>query len=170
MTNKKGVSPLVATVLLIGFSLAIAAMVITFSINKTKSTIADVEKTMVSSQYCNDVAFQVQPESCELVSGGVEGCNNLGAVTKVLKNVQIKNKGTFSIRKLKITSIGLEVPPFDDTIKPNARSTVGDIQVCIGDDTDGIVRFIPFVKDEKEQLIPCSQNQKEFDANEFCEG
>lgn len=169
MINKKGVSPLIATVLLIGFSLAIAAMVITFSIKSTKNTMEDVEKNLAVTEYCNEVAYQVEPESCQMVAGGVEGCNNLGAVTKVLKNVQIKNKGTFSIRKVKVTSIGVETPVYDDTIKPNGRATIGDIQVCLGDETDGIVRFIPFVKDDKEQLVPCSQIQKEFDANEYCQ-
>ena len=169
--NKRGVSPLIATVLLIGFSLAIAAMVITFMTNKAKSL--NPEEIVGSSQYCGEVAFQVQAGSCELFPGGLEGCNNLKATTKVLKDVEIKNKGSFTIRKVKISSPGLDVPVFEDNIKPSSKGTIPELKVCLGDDTEGIIRFTPFIKNDKSDketvpFIPCGQNQVEFNANEFC--
>ncbi|MBI5391872.1 hypothetical protein HZB00_02610 [Candidatus Woesearchaeota archaeon] len=51
-TTKKGVSPLIATVIVIGFTIVLAALLITFGTNFFKGQIAQQEKTSQISTLC----------------------------------------------------------------------------------------------------------------------
>ncbi len=51
--NKKGISPLIATVLIIGFTIVLAALVITWGTKLFKGTVQDTQKTADFSKLCS---------------------------------------------------------------------------------------------------------------------
>ena len=51
--NKKGISPLIATVLIIGFTIVLAALVITWGTKLFKSTVEQTGKTAEYSRICS---------------------------------------------------------------------------------------------------------------------
>ena len=87
--NKKGISPLIATVLLIGFTVALAAVVILWGsgfVNRT--TAATSEKTVQTLACTSDLSFEIRKVLC-----------NNGAATPA-STVTIDNKGSYVIKKL----------------------------------------------------------------------
>ncbi len=59
MKNKKGISPLIATVLIIGFTIVIAALVITWGTGLFKKTVSDTEKSGRISTLCSNSNIEV---------------------------------------------------------------------------------------------------------------
>lgn len=68
--NKRGISPLIATVLLIGFTIAIASIVSTVLINRAKSF--NPEDYIGADIYCDSVAMtsQISDSTFKLVNKG----------------------------------------------------------------------------------------------------
>ncbi|MEK6861177.1 MAG: archaellin/type IV pilin N-terminal domain-containing protein [Nanoarchaeota archaeon] len=61
MRNKKGISPLIATVLLIGFTVALAAVIMTWGLDYIKGTTKKVDETTEAKFKCvNDLSFDVR--------------------------------------------------------------------------------------------------------------
>ncbi len=60
MRNKKGISPLIATVLIIGFTIVIAALVITFGTNLIRGNIEQTEKTGEISTACSEISLKTK--------------------------------------------------------------------------------------------------------------
>ena len=60
MINKRGISPLIATVLIIGFTIVIAAIVITFGTNIVKTATENTERQAAFSMACNGVSLDVK--------------------------------------------------------------------------------------------------------------
>ncbi len=59
MKNKKGISPLIATVLIIGFTIIIAALVITWGTNLFKKTVSETEKSTKINTLCSSSNIEV---------------------------------------------------------------------------------------------------------------
>ncbi len=63
--NKKGISPLIATVLLIGFTVALAAFVITWGGEFVQNTVQDTEERSNRATKCvNDLNFEIEKVTC----------------------------------------------------------------------------------------------------------
>lgn len=59
MKNKKAISPLIATVLIIGFTIVIAALVITWGTSLFKKTVSETETTAEFSKICTRSNIEV---------------------------------------------------------------------------------------------------------------
>src|SRR3989344_1221070 len=75
--NKRGISPLIATVLIIGFTVALAAVIITWGTGFVQKTQEDVGKQADLSVACSTLNFDIESISC---SGSV-GSITLGSVS-----------------------------------------------------------------------------------------
>ena len=64
MNTKKGISPLIATVLLIVLSVALAAMVMTWVLNLTKDATTEANKQMEEQQKCSALDFEITDVNC----------------------------------------------------------------------------------------------------------
>jgi flagellin-like protein len=85
--NKKGISPLISTVLLIGFAVALAAIVFTWGQSFTKETAERTQQSTRTALICStELDFDI---------------SNVKCTSGVLENVQITNKGNIEIRALK---------------------------------------------------------------------
>ncbi|MBI2671599.1 hypothetical protein HYX16_01565 [Candidatus Woesearchaeota archaeon] len=63
--NKKGISPLIATVLLIGFTIALAAVVITWGSGFVERVTLTTEERTTKSLVCtNDLVFEIKKVGC----------------------------------------------------------------------------------------------------------
>src|SRR3989344_3410021 len=93
---KKGISPLIATVLIIGFTIAIAGIVTSFLLNSSKDI--KFEKFMEDNEFCDQVAISITEAYC---SGPI--CP-----------ITLKNKGSFNIYGVIIHSdtVNTEAMPY----------------------------------------------------------
>lgn len=85
--SKKGISPLIATVLIIGFTVALAAVVMTWGGGFIRETTESTETTTSQALKCvTDLDFQIKNVSCSATGGS--------------KAVIIDNKGAVDIKSL----------------------------------------------------------------------
>ena len=63
-TTKKGISPLIATVLLIGFSVALAAVVMTWGLDYVRNTQQNVGDKTEQFLKCSDLNFEISGVDC----------------------------------------------------------------------------------------------------------
>ena len=177
MINKKGVSPLIAAVLLIAFTIALGAIVSTFLIKKTQEF--KPEEIAQQSTFCEAVTLGYTASN----EDGDERLIITTGETQLLKNLILINKGSFSIHELVITSPGFTSRSqkiFDEEgiivlggIAPGGRYTI-DIQIYI--DTEiGIgsankeIKIVPKVKDpETGKLVICPDRQMVLDYTRLC--
>lgn len=59
MKTKKGISPLIATVLIIGFTIVVAAMVIVWGTDLFKKTVSETETVSQLSKACSSTNIEV---------------------------------------------------------------------------------------------------------------
>jgi len=69
--DKRGISPLIATVLIIGFTIVIAAIVITFGTNLVKEQIGGTKEEITFSELCNKVDLSTTAKTPAL-TGNIE--------------------------------------------------------------------------------------------------
>jgi len=62
--NKRGISPLIATVLLIGFTVALAAVLMTWGLDYIRSTTKQVGSQTEEYLRCTDLAFEITNVDC----------------------------------------------------------------------------------------------------------
>lgn len=161
MRNKKGVSPLLAAVLLIAFSIVLAAIVSNFVIKKTKEFKPEV--IAEDSVYCDSVSLGYKIDSANY---GLEG-NNL------ITGIVLVNKGTFSVYQLLINTPGLpsitvrlldndnkEIPiyPSDNTSTEEKENEypIGKLQIGSGPE----IKIIPIIKDsDTGNFVKCPNKE-----------
>lgn len=153
--NKRGISPLIATVLLIGFTIGMAAFVSTYIIKQTKQF--DVQKIIGADELCSEVSFQVitDPEilnQCTLVEGSAGICPSGGGV-KTISNALLKNKGSFKIWKFTINSENIPSYVIGDTVLgPASQLPIPNkLSFC----QDGKINIVPSIKDGEGNLVEC---------------
>lgn len=115
--SKRGISPLIATVLLVGFTIVMAGVVSTFIIKQTKETF-NPDKLLEDSTLCDQMVLGVD----------VPVKDDLKINDKYLEGVSIVNKGTYAVRGLVVTVDGVE----DDMtfiFDPEINKTVGSKSV-----------------------------------------
>ena len=158
--DKRGVSPLIAAVLLVGFAVAMAAFVSTFVIKKTEEF--KPESFIQDSALCESVSI-----SYELMK------NNNGDILlnfddagdiNIMHGLTIKNKGPFTVYKITINPPGQKSQEYaiNDGIKPGkflGGETIADAtELPLGfkkTTTDNTIKIVPWIKDpEKEEDDP----------------
>lgn len=88
--KKKGVSPLIATVLIIGFTIALAAIIITWSTGFTKKMQATTEETSTTQISCaTDVIFKI---------------SSVCTMDDVVYKITVQNDGKEDIKNWKVRS------------------------------------------------------------------
>ena len=99
--KKRGISPLIATVLLIGFTVALAAMVMTWGSGFIKKTTEQTEKGAASALKCtSELAFQISGVSCN--------------PDKSIASIKVDSRGSLEIKSLKFRLISDAQTTVDD--------------------------------------------------------
>ena len=162
---KRGISPLIATVLLIGATIMIAAIVSTFIINQTKKF--EPEKFMGESSYCQDVVLGtkiINSVACDEIPGRPD-CMSI-------QNLALVNKGVFKITKVDVNAVGLGSGAivFDVPLMPSEIMCRDDQGICDlnklfkpGICKDKSVRIIPHINIEGEEIV-CTQSEMIINA------
>ncbi|HLC86514.1 MAG TPA: archaellin/type IV pilin N-terminal domain-containing protein [Candidatus Nanoarchaeia archaeon] len=159
--NKRGVSPLIAAVLLVAFAVAMAAFVSSFVIKKTKEF--KPESFIQDSALCDGVtlAYEVMKNPSEVppndlkISYGRTSDQNVYTIY----GLRLKNKGAFTIYKLTINSPGQQSQDYDITkvasiSKPDGLKPGESIPDSSETDPEsGSVIKFPFKVDKKNKNI-----------------
>ncbi|MDP4012170.1 MAG: hypothetical protein Q8R00_01005 [Candidatus Nanoarchaeia archaeon] len=102
--TKKGVSPLIATVLIIGFTVALAAMVMTWGSGFIKKTTEETEKsTAIALKCASELAFEISEVTCDS--------------SQNIQSVKVDNRGTIDIKALKFRIVSAEQTTVDDKVE-----------------------------------------------------
>ena len=142
--NKRGISPLIATVLLIGFTVAVAAVVIFWSRNFVKEK-ADKEGALSEKRLeCENVEIDVQ------------------SIDKVNRKISIDNKGNEAIDGfiMRVVSGGVGA---EKVIQKIGESNSAAITYSFeGLSSNAKIDLIPALKPEgtNAPLVPCSNKHK----------
>ncbi len=141
--RKRGISPLIATVLLIGFTVAIAAIVIFWSRNFVKEK---AEK---------EGALSEKKLKCENVEIDIK------SIDKLNKNIVIENKGNEDIDGFILRVVSGGVGSDKITLKLEALKTA-TITYSFDLETNSKIDLIPALKPEgtNAPLVPCSNKHK----------
>jgi|SRR3989344_1037720 len=167
--KKRGISPILSTVLLIGFVIALGAMVSTYLIKQAQDF--DPEALIEDSVLCDNVAITpvvAKDENEELKIVRISGGKTEG--------VAFKNKGTFSIHKLTITTAkeGSQDYAFfeggqNNPLKPGEEREINIfLEYTAGQTTN--IKVTPWIQDketEGEPLIICTKKEIIFDFNKL---
>ncbi|QQG38924.1 MAG: hypothetical protein HYS32_00455 [Candidatus Woesearchaeota archaeon] len=158
--NKKGISPLIATVLIIGFTIALALVIFTWG----KNFVVDVteqtgEKAKTQLSCINDVEFKFR-----------KGCYGAGFVEFTLENKKDQDVKEFLIR-----IHGAEEDKID-TVQINESLSAFDIQKYnipfnienVGSVVTKLELIRPVIRKGSEDVI-CSDVSREFDVTETCQ-
>ncbi len=87
MKNKKGISPLIATVLLIGLTVALVVVVANWSFDFLKKTTKDTEDRTKQSLACaNDLSFQITEVDCAQNTLAIDNRGTID-ITKIILRV-----------------------------------------------------------------------------------
>lgn len=170
--NKRGISPLIATVLLVAFSIALAAMVSTYIIGKTKEF--KPEAIIEDSLLCDNVALDYSVDS----TFGLEQIGASGNLKK-LTGLKLVNKGSFTVYKYTMNAPGgstlnnipikgKDIDGADVTnLKPG--ESLG-FEIGLEVTTDKLIKIIPIIQDpEKDKTyIKCTKSQLIFDYGKLC--
>ncbi len=156
MRAKRGISPLISAVLLIGFSVALAAVVSTFVIQKTKDF--DVG-SVVSSSYCEEVVLGIGSQGPTFNYDA----SSLDSSLLLLQDFTLTNKGAFTIRQLSYTAPGLSsvTYPLQGDVEPiqSGQSTPLTFSYPAGT-SEGDFKFTPWIQDpETMEYVPCEAQQ-----------
>ena len=150
--EKRGISPLIATVILIGFVIVVAAVIFFWGKSYIVETAQKEGALSETKLKCNDVKFEVLSDADEIVSG----------------NLELENKGGVEISGFKIRS-NIGIFPLEDTTgNPAKLAQFGIALFVIPADIDVSSEFdiIPMLKPEGRgaQLIPCSDKIKKIEV------
>jgi flagellin-like protein len=160
MITKRGISPLIATVLLVGFTIAMATMVTTFLMNKTQEEF-DPESIIKDSEFCDSVSLGYtidsigEPDGLRLDDpGGIYG-------------FKLKNKGAFTITNVTVSVNGNTRDPqslydYEDsnkiiTLKPK-KST--ELRIFGSPTFPEKLEVIPWVKDPRDEVFVICPGKK----------
>ena len=178
--SKKGISPLIATVLLIAFAVALGAVVMNWGKNYVQTTAIDAQKSGQAKQKCTNTNMEFVQ-----VSGIPKVCiNNPLNTTEV--EFTLKNKAPHEILDIEITILGDEDQyekllkselnmttkfPISDTYKNGALAPNKILVAKVNFTSIGKfekVIFTPYISvDGKRDPEACSDNAKEVDADEI---
>lgn len=184
---KKGVSPLLAAVLLVALAVTMAAIVSQFLIKKTQEFNPD--QLAQQSLYCDSVSLGYSvPDATKLgiyTDGSIDPTTDKiirGSGLYFFSPITLINRGNFAIQKFIINAPGMASAPalvyeidasghfipislmpglnnkYNITIQINPNNIIKDIKI------------IPIIKDpEKNQLVICTDRQLVINYQQICQ-
>lgn len=142
--NKQGMSPLIATVLLIGFTVALAAVVMTWGLDYVRSTTNDVtSKTDQALRCATELEFEIVEVDCQT------------------NQIRVQNNGAIDIANLSIlVHKGGDVEP----INVAGIGSLGVKSYADGIDLAGVqkVQVVAYVTGKDGTLILCKDRVEEY--------
>src|SRR3989338_11616931 len=163
MKSKKAISPLIATVLLVGFSIVLAGIVTTFVINKTKEF--QPEKIIEDDLLCDNVAIDITVPNPGLLVYTIATDDT----TKLLKGLNLINKGSFTIHQLTINSPGFSTS--ESQLNPVILPEEGydKLRLAVADEED-LISIIPWIKhpEEENTYIKCQMSEIKIIPKQIC--
>lgn len=108
--KKKGISPLIATVLIIGFTVALAAIVLTWGGGFTKKITETSQLTAEQKMACTDVNIEVRVCRDEIREAGFDELPGQNKIANDKVSFPVQNTGKYDIKKVKARVIFSEVP------------------------------------------------------------
>ncbi len=166
--HKKGVSPLIAAVMLIGFAIVIGTFVSTFIIAKVKQTnFAAYE----DSPYCEQTVLEIVTDPAHPDNFKIEGSGDAFTV----KGLALKNKGTFSVYGIVLNAPGKGTQKArykpEDVLKPGSLNALATAGIPFAGGTETKLTIIPEIKDpesETVKYIVCSKAASTMDLKTAC--
>jgi|SRR3989344_2671540 len=170
---KRGISPLIATVLLVAFSVALAAIVSNYVINKTKDFKPDA--IVEDSLLCDEVSLGYVIKDPTVVM-----CESVGSGIFKLDGIKLKNRGSFTIYKYQITSPGLGTGTFQKAEKVGATNPDGSLapgeeneeyyKLGFKDQPNKLIKINPVIHDpESGEEVLCTKSQLIINYQQLCE-
>jgi len=154
---KKGISALIGWVLLVGFSIAMAAFVTNWVIGQTEKF--NPEKVAGGSEiYCNEVFLSIQDVNMEDNQKGEVACKEYENANAKILNLVLKNKGKFTITKVDVSGQKSKIFNFpEDGLKPgketgNLGNNPVKIYFCKQEEGNEIL-IVPSIEVEEEKYV-----------------
>ena len=150
--NKRGISPLIATVLIIGFTVALAAIIITWGSRFVIKTTEDVEEQTDAGLLCSKLNYKISKVECDVTTGN-------------FKSLELVNDANINIVStyIRITD------PNTNSVKVDPSSGVGPYGVAPAawDATESVslpknVEVVPVVQVPGADPISCSAAIEDF--------
>lgn len=154
---KKAISPLIAWILLIGFTVTMAAFVSNWVIQQTKETFQP--EKLLESLSCEGVSFSIT-KICKEDGNCNKGQDYIGVN---LKEIQLINKGAFTIRNITILSLynpTIKSNDFDEGLIPGESEDMNPTainSICIKLDGKNEIKLIPSIEKENK-VSSCTDN------------
>jgi flagellin-like protein len=167
--SKKGVSPLIATVLLIAFAVALGAVVMNWGKGYVQAQAINVETKSNAQLSCQgDIELNIyvlnqRPKICyELTDTGT----TLSAM--------LKNEGTMTIKGITVTIVSSNDDVFSTEIdKDIVGGGVVKVDISVNDTEFGDIRQVEFTPkilvSGVQKPVLCSKNSKNIDEIYACE-
>lgn len=153
--GKKGISPLLATVLLIGFTVALVGLLILWGRSYVEERAAKEDALAQAKLQCQNLKFSV-------VDTDATGYPN--RIEVVIKNEGNKKIDGFMFRVVGDTG---SAPAFEHTKAVSGLDqetyiiATSSKEAEIGDISDGIISVLPRIKVASGVYVPCSDKEKE---------
>lgn len=158
---KKAISPLIGWILLIGFSVAMAAFISNWVIQQTKETFQP--EKFLEDISCDGVSFSItkickrEPRTCDRQPpGDYTGIK--------LEGIELINKGAYTIRNITIMPLyGITISDVDNLgdLKPGdppSHLTPPDVDnICIKLNAKNEIKLIPVIEKE-DKVYYCTDN------------
>jgi len=160
--SKRAVSPLIATVLLIAFAVALGAVVMNWG-----KTYVETTAEQVGQKSSTDINCEMNTDlTLKMLRGDPQICYNNGS--NMIINFMLENKGSIDIEKLQMTVIGNK-EVFSETIQNSKIITGGTRKISRNytyseyGDID-VIEFTPLIKTEgSTQPVLCNKNKLTID-------
>ena len=159
---KKAISPLIAWILLIGFTVTMAAFISNWVIQQTKETFQP--EKLLESMSCEGVSFSITTICIDnVVIGDCPEGNKY-----YFDQIKVKNKGAYTIRNITILSLYEHLPQnklprvfnafIEYYLKPGDEKEMNfKGEICIKPDKKNEIKLIPAI--EKDNKVSyCTDN------------
>ncbi|MFH1065080.1 MAG: archaellin/type IV pilin N-terminal domain-containing protein [Nanoarchaeota archaeon] len=150
--RKKGVSPLIATTLLVGFTVAVVAMVVVWSRGYIEERAQKEEALANTKLKCENVRFTVE-KSCLTAATGYLDIDIKNQATQQIDSFILRIKGPAGVEAVEEGPVSGPIKGLQ-TGKMNLGPEKFDVtKVGVGGNT---VEIIPMIKAGKGKYVPCS--------------
>lgn len=172
MKNKRGVSPLLAAVILVAFAVALGGIVSNIVLKQAAEF--DPEKLAESSVHCESVSLGYDID--DFVNFGIYARDIPGSDDEFhfVEQITLVNRGSFSIHRLIVNTGGTDSTDYlidnaDNKLKPGADNRY-NISIYINpNDDDKRIKFVPIIKDiEKDIFVRCPDRQLIINYSQIC--
>ena len=135
--NKRGISPLIATVLLIGFTVALAAVVITWGSGFVNRITTSTDTSSTNSFACtNDLDFQISKVTCGATGTVlIDNRGNIDIVSLSVRLFDISGNPSGTTSSVTFTPVGTAtniVGKFELKSVPNVNSAPATLNIPVG--------------------------------------